>query len=174
MKASNHGRSRIGGHKSAERFFLFILIARGLFGQFPPFSYFLRFFFQINQSTGDQLKITLIFDTSRTWWCHKWKHFPRYWPFVRGIHRSPVNSPHKGQWRAALMFSSICAWLPFDYGCESVITTHCFMGCNYRGIHNTIYQWISPHPEEMRRSMVRDSEVKWWGYSDRNCIRNKR
>ena len=29
----------------------------------------------------------------------KWKHFPRYWPFVRGIHWSPVNSPHKGQWR---------------------------------------------------------------------------
>ena len=26
----------------------------------------------------------------------KWKHFPRYWPFVRGIHRSPVNSPHEG------------------------------------------------------------------------------
>ena len=41
----------------------------------------------------------------------KWKHFPRYWPFVRGIHRSPVNSPHKGQWRRALMFSLICAWL---------------------------------------------------------------
>ena len=39
----------------------------------------------------------------------KWKHFPRYWPFVRGIHRWPVNSPHKGQWRGALMFSLICA-----------------------------------------------------------------
>ena len=39
----------------------------------------------------------------------KWKHFPRYWPFVRGIHRSPVNSPHKGQWRGALMFSLMCA-----------------------------------------------------------------
>ena len=39
------------------------------------------------------------------------KHFPRYWPFVRGIHRSPVNSPHKGQWRRALMFSLICAWI---------------------------------------------------------------
>ena len=25
----------------------------------------------------------------------KWKHFPRYWPFVRGIHRSPVNSPQR-------------------------------------------------------------------------------
>ena len=35
----------------------------------------------------------------------KLKHFPRYWPFVRGIDRSPVNSPHKGQWRGALMFS---------------------------------------------------------------------
>ena len=34
----------------------------------------------------------------------KWKHFPRYWPFVLGIHRSPVKSPHKGQWRVALMF----------------------------------------------------------------------
>ena len=40
----------------------------------------------------------------------KWKHFPRYWPFARGIHRWPVNSPHKGQWREALMFSLICAW----------------------------------------------------------------
>ena len=69
----------------------------------------------------------------------KWKHFPRYWRFVRGIHRSPVNSPHKapvtrkmfpfdevimiilkqsphkGQWRGALIFSLICvcinAWI---------------------------------------------------------------
>ena len=39
----------------------------------------------------------------------KWNHFPRYWPFVRGMHRSPVNSPHKCQWRRALMFSLICA-----------------------------------------------------------------
>ena len=40
----------------------------------------------------------------------KWKHFPGYWPFVRGIHRWPVNSPHKGQWRGALVFSLIYAW----------------------------------------------------------------
>ena len=44
-----------------------------------------------------------------TWWRHQMETFPRYWPFVRGIHRSPVNSPHKGQWRGALMFSVICA-----------------------------------------------------------------
>ena len=41
----------------------------------------------------------------------KWKHFPRYWPFVRGIHWSAVISPHKGQWRGALMFSMNCAWI---------------------------------------------------------------
>ena len=41
----------------------------------------------------------------------KWKHFPRYWPFMREIHRSPVNSPHKGQWRGALIYSLICVWM---------------------------------------------------------------
>ena len=47
--------------------------------------------------------------------CHddviKWKHFPRYWPFVWGIHRSPVDSSHKDQCRGALTFSLICAWI---------------------------------------------------------------
>ena len=41
----------------------------------------------------------------------KSKHFPRYWPFVREIHRSPVKSEHKGQWRGAFMSSLICAWI---------------------------------------------------------------
>ena len=34
----------------------------------------------------------------------KWKPFS-----ALGIHQSPVNSPHKGQWLGALMFSLICA-----------------------------------------------------------------
>ena len=34
----------------------------------------------------------------------KWKHFPHYWPFVRGIGWFPVNSPHKGHWRRVLCF----------------------------------------------------------------------
>ena len=41
----------------------------------------------------------------------KWKHFPCYWPFVWGIHRSPTNFLHKSQRRGALMFSLICAWI---------------------------------------------------------------
>ena len=43
------------------------------------------------------------------WWRHQMKTFQRYWPFVRGSHRSPVDSRHKGQWSGALMFSLICA-----------------------------------------------------------------
>ena len=40
----------------------------------------------------------------------KWKHFPCYWPFVRGIHRSLVDYFHNGQWRETLMFSLMYAW----------------------------------------------------------------
>ena len=42
----------------------------------------------------------------------KRKHFLRYWPFVRGIHWWPVtvDSPHKGQWCGALIFSLLCTW----------------------------------------------------------------
>ena len=63
---------------------------------------------------------TLVVDTSWAVFtnhpsCHddviKSKRFARYWPFVSGIHRSPVNSPHKGQWRGTLMLSLICAWI---------------------------------------------------------------
>ena len=39
----------------------------------------------------------------------KWKHFSRYWPFMRGI---PRWIPHKKvQWRGAFMFSLIYAWI---------------------------------------------------------------
>ena len=40
----------------------------------------------------------------------KWKHLPCYWPIVRGIHRSPVDSSRKGQWRGLLKLYLICAW----------------------------------------------------------------
>ena len=46
-----------------------------------------------------------------TWWRHQMETFSALLAFVRGIHRSPVNSSHKGQWRGALMFSFICAWI---------------------------------------------------------------
>ena len=37
-----------------------------------------------------------------------WKHFPRYWPFVRGNSPFTGEFPRKGQWRGAWMISLIC------------------------------------------------------------------
>ena len=63
-------------------------------------------FIQGTQSHKKKHGKNIIYD--KKW---KWKHFTRYWPFVWGIHRSPVNSPHKVQWRGALIFSLICTWV---------------------------------------------------------------
>ena len=38
----------------------------------------------------------------------KWRYFPRYWPFMRGIHR-PGEFP--AQRPVTRMFSLICAWI---------------------------------------------------------------
>ena len=40
----------------------------------------------------------------------KWKHFPRYWPFVRGIHRSPWIPLTKASDAELWWFFLICAW----------------------------------------------------------------
>ena len=45
-----------------------------------------------------------------SWWRHQMKTFSALLAFVRGIHRSPGNSPHKGQRHGAFMFSLICTW----------------------------------------------------------------
>ena len=45
------------------------------------------------------------------WWRHQMKTFSHYCPFVRGIHLSLMNSPHKGQWRGVSVFSFHCAWI---------------------------------------------------------------
>ena len=46
---------------------------------------------------------------TNSWWRHQMETFSALLTICAGIHRSPVNSPHKGQWRGALMLSLICA-----------------------------------------------------------------
>ena len=45
------------------------------------------------------------------WWRHQMETFSALLALCAGIHRSPVNSPHKGQWLGNFMFSLICAWI---------------------------------------------------------------
>ena len=47
----------------------------------------------------------------QSWWPHQMEKFSALLALCAGIHRSPVNSPHTGQWRGALMFSLIYAWI---------------------------------------------------------------
>ena len=46
---------------------------------------------------------------TRAHWRHQIETFSKLLDICAG--NSPVNSPHKGQWRRALMFSLICAWI---------------------------------------------------------------
>ena len=56
------------------------------------------------------MEIVLLFTKpSISWWRHQMETFSALLALCAGIHRSPVNSPHKGQWRGALIFSLICA-----------------------------------------------------------------
>ena len=104
----------------------------------------------------------------------KWKHFPRYWPFVRGIHRSPVNSPHKSQWRGTLMFSLICVWINVGvnnreagdlrrYRAHYDVSVMRWWYCN--GIVDMAYQWsdwdlmLDSKPSGHTRSLLRQNDV---------------
>ena len=44
-----------------------------------------------------------------TWWRHQMETLSALLALCAGNSPVPVNSPHKGQWRGALMFSLICA-----------------------------------------------------------------
>ena len=45
------------------------------------------------------------------WWRHQMETFSALLALCAGNSPVLVNSPHKGQWRGALMFSLICAWI---------------------------------------------------------------
>ena len=74
----------------------------------------------------------------------KWKHFPCYWLFVRGIHRSPVNSPHKGQWRGAVMFLWSAPWIICLLTAENCFEFQALVTCYITTTH--IWGLIRHHP----------------------------
>ena len=51
---------------------------------------------------------------------------PRYWPFLRGIHWWPVNSPHKG---------------PVTRKCFHLVTSSCVHYCRFLCSRRHIFRW---------------------------------
>ena len=45
------------------------------------------------------------------WWRHQMETFSALLAICAGNSPVPVNFPHKGQWRGALMFALICVWI---------------------------------------------------------------
>ena len=81
-----------------------------------PYDPKVRHFFDLTNHSHDVIQ--LIGSTvhwSYAWWRHQMETFVALLALqvVRGIHRSLVNSPHKGQWHGALIFSLICTWTNF-------------------------------------------------------------
>ena len=58
-----------------------------------------------NISNIDDYKPTI----RHTWWRHQMETFSALLAICAGNSPVPVTSPHKGQWRGALMFTLICA-----------------------------------------------------------------
>ena len=50
-------------------------------------------------------------NTAYTWWRHEMETFSALLALCAGNSPVPVKSPHKGQWRGALMFSLMCVWI---------------------------------------------------------------
>ena len=85
-------------------------------------------------------------------WRHQMETFSALLAFCGGIHRSPVTSPYKGQWRGDLMFSLIRAWINGWVNDREA--------CDLRR-HRTHYDatvmrfcYFSPYPLELRSKDV--------------------
>ena len=92
---------------------------------------------------GQVKNMTLGLFQQSGWYKHhddviKWKHFQRYWPFVLGIHRSLVNSQHKGQWHRALMFFFIWAWINGEANTREAGD----LGCHLTHYDVTVMIWV--------------------------------
>ena len=59
-------------------------------------------------------RFTLLMDPDHlqnSWWRHQKETFSALLAICAGNSPVQVNSPYKGQWRGALMFSLICVWI---------------------------------------------------------------
>ena len=117
------------------------------------------------------LQIFLLLNTTAVLpdWYHddviKWKHFPRYWPFVRRIHRSPGEFPaQRPIWRGTLMFSLICVWIN-----DWVNSGEAGDLRRYRIHYNVTVMWISgPMQSPWKQWDLKAIGVSWLCYYEQH------
>ena len=100
---------------------------------------------------------------SQVWRC-SWSSADRRCPnYIWVIHWSPVDSPHKGQWNRALMFSLICAWAietPVVWDPIALCSFWRIIMCS--GHHNYLKcsQWLQSSQRD--QLFVSICNIKWW------------
>ena len=62
----------------------------------------------IKKNVSSRILWFLFLNSQLIWWHHQMETFFALLALCAG--NSPVNSPHKDQWRGALMLTLICAW----------------------------------------------------------------
>ena len=113
---------------------------------------------------------------SMTWWRHQMETFSVLLAICAG-NRSPVNYPHKGQWRGALMFSLICVWINGWVNNREAGDLR-----RYRSHYDvTVMKWWSPSPLRGKnmftvfphwylRYIIVSLLVIWWYHSNARLI----
>ena len=141
-----------------------------LLKNFPPVHIFSWFYTIVNPPLTCWISRSYLI--TKYYYVINWKHFPRYWPFVRGIHRSPVNSPHKDQWLRALVFSLICAWINGWVNNREAGDLR-----RHRAHNDTIVMKMaiygpveSPHKRPVIRSAVFHNQ-KWYTYASETAMK---
>ena len=77
-------------------------------------SYLIKYVNRDNQvcwRENNKYVVVLEWNQVCSWWRHQMEAFSALLALCAGNSPVPVNSPHKGQWRGALMFSLICVWI---------------------------------------------------------------
>ena len=87
----------------------------------------------------------------------KWRWFPHYWPFVRGIQLWPVDSHHKGSVMWSLMFSLVLVWTSWN----TMMWLHCNKVTNWLTDWLTDFNWLTEMRWVIAWSRVMISWAQW-------------
>ena len=96
------------------------------------------------------------FSIEMPWWRHEKEALSALLAlFVLGIHRWPVNSPHKGQWRGAVMFSLIYAWT------NNWVNNRDVCGFRHHRAHYDVNEMFAWHPLHHKSASDRAMVWRW-------------
>ena len=93
------------------------------------------------------------------WMQTRWRHQMETFSALLAI-CGPVNSPHKGQWRGALMFSLICVWINGWVNNREAGDLRCYRAHYAVIIMNTewCFLWKKQHVDGLKSH---DDVIKW-------------